>query len=640
MTHRKTIQISLLSKSQNLSDLVQSEIHDLFGTQIELNIISERPVVEDNELLQPIFLADGQLGKKALLDFFAKSPDPSFKVLLAQESDFSLIKDMMNTDLDIRLIAVPWEQADFYRTVKDLLSDYFLHHAFDQVEYYENLVSHRRYRQALYDKETERASLAKNFEELKGSLIAPQKHSNQELTASLRESMNRLKLEPTLSTLIVQHPAGTQICQEGKPLDILCVILSGTVSHRKRDHDLSETEVMREGPGSILGSMAHFLGNKAYTSIFAEEDLELLQLNSETLELILNHSQEFTVQFINILLRQISGRVRLHVETNLQLQKALADLKAIQIKLVDTEKMATLGQLVAGIAHELNNPVAAIMSSIPQLGECLESIVNSNGHEGDFRWRAFEQGYQLASLSSRDLRQRRRDLEKMGLPESAATEFAEMSFHDRDILKAILKEFETYQKATGILQSYFQTGRFLKTIASSSQRLDNLVRSLRNYAKPGKREREPVDIHQGIEETLLMLQHRIKLVSVVKDYGTLSPVMGYPSKLNQVWTNIINNALDAMESQDTQNIRISTVAKENYVEVAFHDNGIGMSDVQLEKAFDLYFSTKKQGQVGMGLGLPICKSIVMEHGGDIRIASKVHQGTTVTVRIPTIGGRL
>lgn len=282
------------------------------------------------------------------------------------------------------------------------------------------------------------------------------------------------------------------------------------------------------------------------------------------------------------------------------LNQALDDLRTTQVQLIHGEKMSALGQLVAGIAHEINNPVNFIYGNLQPA-----------------------EGYVSDLLALIDL---------------FCAEFPELTPALRDRLEEIDFDF-VREDLPSLIQS----------MHLGTRRIRNLVLSLRNFSRLDEAEVKAVDLHEGIESTLVILQNRMKLkpnatpVTLTKDYGPLPPIQCYPSQLNQVFMNLIGNALDALETglQTGQlaadwepAVRIRTQVLGDRVEIAIADNGPGIPAAIQTKIFNAFFTTKPVNK-GTGLGLSISHQIITDlHGGRIVCHSQPGQGTEFIIDLP------
>jgi PAS domain S-box-containing protein len=251
------------------------------------------------------------------------------------------------------------------------------------------------------------------------------------------------------------------------------------------------------------------------------------------------------------------------------------ELRQAQAHLVQSEKMASLGGLVAGIAHEINTPVGAMTSMHDTL---MRAIAKLKEHLKETSPEAFEGDEKLKSLF------------------------------------AMIDESN-------------------QVIRSGSSRVAEIVRRLRSFARLDEAELKKVDVHEGLEDTLTLVHHEIKHnIQIVRSYGKLPLMAVFPSRLNQVFLNLINNARQAIRDKGT--ITIRTWVEDKTANIEFSDDGVGIPEENLRRVFDPGFTTKGVG-IGTGLGLSICYQIVKDHRGRIDVESEVGKGATFTVRIPT-----
>jgi len=331
---------------------------------------------------------------------------------------------------------------------------------------------------------------------------------------------------------------------------------------------------------------------------YVESTYSNLLMDAPVSRIVVNTREVTERKLAEAALRQSEAQLREKAD---QLEQALLELQETQIQLIQTEKMSSLGQLVAGIAHEINNPVSFIYGNIPHATQYTQDLLH------------------LVELYRRHY--------PNPVPEiQAEAEAIDLDFLSEDLPK---------------LMDSMQIG---------AERIRQIVLSLRNFSRRDQAASERVDLHQGIDNTLLLLQHRLKAkaghpeIQVIKEYGDLPLVECYAGQVNQVFMNILSNAIDALEEarSTTQELRsrssmlrIRTELQDgNTVVIRMADNGPGIPPHVQQQIFDPFFTTKSVGQ-GTGLGLSISYQIVVEkHGGQLKCFSTPGEGTEFWIELP------
>jgi signal transduction histidine kinase len=281
---------------------------------------------------------------------------------------------------------------------------------------------------------------------------------------------------------------------------------------------------------------------------------------------------------------------KINVELNKQkeeLQKTLENLRQAQGQLVQSEKMASLGQLVAGIAHEINNPVNFISAGVDSLSTNLEDIKQ-----------VLDIYHRITSTN----------------------------------VEEKLKEIEVLKEKVEYKEAIREINDLIESIKNGTNRTIEIVRGLRTFSRLDEDILKIADIHEGLDSTLILLHNKYKnRIEVVKNYGNLPLIECYPGQLNQVFMNIISNAVDAINEKGT--IAISTSTSNKFIQVSIKDTGQGIPENIRQKIFDPFFTTKGVGK-GTGLGLSICQSIIEKHKGNIKVKSEEGKGTEFIISLP------
>jgi signal transduction histidine kinase len=338
------------------------------------------------------------------------------------------------------------------------------------------------------------------------------------------------------------------------------------------------------------------LGPKRSGQPLGSDELKLLRTLASQAAIALQNARSYReLEELTISLdEKVRDRTRELVESHRRLEGAYEDLKAAQAQVVQSEKMASLGQLVAGVAHELNNPASFVSGGIENLAEYLPRLIEA--------LREYE------SLAAR-------------VADAGQAEVARI--RERTRLDYLLRE----------------TPELLRICAEGSERIRQIVNDLRIFARPDSGDRVATDLAASIDSTVSLLQHRLKAAAIAVDrrYETVPPLECNAAQLNQVWMNLLSNAIDAVEGRDEPRIAVAIRRSDGgegpSIEVRVSDNGCGIPPEARTHIFNPFFTTKPLGK-GTGLGLSIAYAAVKAHRGAITVESTVEQGTTVAVRIP------
>jgi signal transduction histidine kinase len=393
---------------------------------------------------------------------------------------------------------------------------------------------------------------------------------------------------------------------------------------------------------------------------FGEADLRLLVTLADQTATAIENARLYTEvrAFSEVLERRVRERTAELEGAKAEIERALRDLTTTQSLLINAEKMASLGMLVAGIAHEVNSPAAAVQGlvdalqdTVKRLGHCASDLFVAGLPPGSLR-KYFELVDGLlpemttAALSSTlEARQRTKRLKVLlaGHPDAdvAAAMLAELG----DLGERIAPELppiagtNSLAPLAGYLREIGFLARAAGTIRTAIGSIRRIVGALKRYSRLDEAPLERVDLHAGIEDTLVILSHQLKYgetgVNVKRSYGKLPPITAYVGELNQVWTNLIHNAVQAMGNRGELLIETKADEASTNVEVAIQDTGPGIPADVLPRIFEPFFTTKPKGE-GTGLGLSICARIIEKHGGTMRVDSEPGR-TRFTIKLPVEG---
>ena len=424
-------------------------------------------------------------------------------------------------------------------------------------------------------------------------------------------------------------PAGEMVAREGDPATFFHVILEGEIRVSKT-YGNQKVVMAVHTPGKFFGEVPLLLDMPYFIDGQARTPCRLLRYSKE--------------QFWSLMRMCPSASKEI-------LRTMAARLRGLEGYSQRREKLVSLGTMAAGLAHELNNPAAAarraaadlltVASGLPFLSCRLNKQQLSTAESDTVARIQRELASRPRPMALDPLTRSDREedllawLEQHAVPDAWKLASILVSAGlDRDWLEDIGKHFpqEAIGDVLGWMTGTLSLQDLTHQIERSTGRIAELVNAVKSYSYEGRAPLQDVEIHEGLESTLTMLSHKLKGVTLIRDYDrSLPPIPAYGNELNQVWTNLIDNAIDAVNGQGE--IRIRTCREDDQLLVEIHDNGPGIPEDVREHLFEPFFTTKGVGK-GTGLGLIISYRIVADrHHGELEFESKPGH-TTFLARLP------
>ncbi|WP_339880647.1 ATP-binding protein [uncultured Algoriphagus sp.] len=424
---------------------------------------------------------------------------------------------------------------------------------------------------------------------------------------------------------------GKTLFAPGDPINRLHIILKGGFTLRlKRNNQF--VSVGKFEQNTITGMLPYSRAHSALAYAEALSDCQVLSLDEKYFKEMIRDQHELTTVFVHAM----STRIRQFTQREQQ-----------------DDKMMALGKLSAGLAHELNNPSSAVVRSSQELAKLLkvnpekfkniikikmsDEVINKMS---DVLFSKINSGIKELSLmeksSMEDELMDWLDDHSIEDSDEIAANFVDygLTEEDLDSMAAEIPE-ENLNSILSWLNQVLTTEKLVHEIQDASQRINDLVSSVKSYTHMDQApEKTSTDIHVGLNNTLTMLNHKLKNVKVIKNYEEDLPLACVlASPLNQVWTNLIDNAIDAMEDQEVKELTITTKREGKFINVKLTDTGMGIPQDIQDKIFDPFFTTKPVGK-GTGLGLEFVQQIIkVQHHGSVYLESEPGN-TTFTICIP------
>jgi signal transduction histidine kinase/FixJ family two-component response regulator len=616
--------IICIDDDQTVLDSLMREISvnlgDMFEIEMAMGGIEALELVDDlltEECKIAVVIADyimpDMKGDEVLKRIHERSPN-TLKIMLTGQATIEGVSNAVNSAQLYRYIAKPWVSAQLNLTLQEALKIYWLE---NQLAEQNTQLRANEHRLAQF---LEAIPIGVSVYDTTGKTTYANRKAKELLGIEVLPEVTIEELSPAYQV----YRAGTGQLYPNDELPVVRSLAGETVHAEDLElHQPDRIIPLEVSTTPILNEM----GNINYAICTFQDISDRQRAESDRLRLAQEKEAKNVALQMN---REIEAK-------NQELASALAELQATQQQLIESEKMAALGQLVAGVAHEINTPIGAIRSSAGSISGFLTSTLEElpklfqtlNEEQGqDFLALLGRSLHQELTLSTKEERKLKKAL-RIQLEELEFSQANAENVADTLVIMGIYNEINAFlplftrQNGFNVLQLAYklsQIKRGMTTIQTATERASKVVFALKTYAhyeQSGKMTQ--ANLTEGIETVLTLYQNQFKQgVNVVRNYGKLPLLLCYPDELNQVWTNLIHNALQAMDNRGT--LMIDAIVIDEQVQISFTDSGKGISEEIKSKIFAPFFTTKAPGE-GSGLGLDIINKIIKKHQGKIEFES-------------------
>ncbi|MCK5819120.1 MAG: cyclic nucleotide-binding domain-containing protein [Psychromonas sp.] len=565
-----------------------------------------------------------QLSDGSALALF-KDPQQLFrKIVYANNPSIECLIHYINEGQIHHFVSLPYKKKELITVVKKQINKFTIKYS-----------QHNQDSEKINNISSKHKNKNQKHKNLQNNILYCSLYSDAELSTLVINSIYELLEKSDEHQIKRTYRKDHLLTREGHKNDFLWFIVKGDLLLRKINSLGEIQDIIQMHAGSIVGSMSFMTGEPAFSSCITLNKTEVLKVNKTVFSQILQSNTQLLGPFTNLLLRNFNRRLQQSISTELALQETLLALKKAHSQLIESEKMVVLGNLVAGVAHELNNPISAILRN----SESLSALITKRMYKGsnytllNVIQKVLSKSLTTAPLPTSTIRERIKVFQKQIGDKKTAKKLVTMNIEISDIPS---NDEYNFEESIHLLYQYHQIGSLLHSNIVCAKRITDLVKSLKHYAGHDNQQVVKADINKDLEETLFIFENKLKQRQVLKEYQKIPKIDCHPKELQQVWTNIIANAIDATKSQSLIRIATKILSENNkaFVQVIIEDNGSGIPKNIIQRVFELNYTTKREGNFGLGIGLSICEQIIKRHNGIINIESEVGVFTRFTITLP------
>lgn len=620
-----------------VAEQLAQDVHAVLGDRVETKVVDDvdeavstgRQITSAGGVVPLVFLDADAGDERGAAGAVALHHDPTLGstrvVLMTRTVSLRGVDDALTIGAVHGMITRPWTIQGLRPLLAAHLATHLVEHDPDRLDVFVDLIDHDARQEA-----RRRADRQRSRHGAEPDQVHP----------LLDHTVRPAELEARLVELIDQalgHPPrirvapGTVLIDEGDDVGGIYVLLDGVV-RLSSSTPTGERILHERSTGPIIGVLSLASHQHAMLRCQAVTDVRAIPITLDQLSRALAAEPELSGVLLRVLLTSLARRLRRSDELQVELDQSLAALSEARAQLVATARFTAVGEMAAGMAHELNNPAAALRRGIEHLVDDVLTLVDDGSVS-----EVVQHQMSAPAISTAEHRARRRELTAVLGDRELADRVLAIGLTDPDEARELVRRSSgTGPASLERLEASARLGQTLRSVTGAAEGIVELVASLRAYLRGDDAEGPlvpDVDVAGGVDDALRLVSHRLDEVTVERRYSPAPTITARPGALQQVWTNLITNAVDAMEDHGTLEVMVGP-GRHGGVRVEVIDHGPGIAPGLLPRIFEPRFTTKG-GTVrfGMGLGLSISRRIVDQHGGSIDVDSRPGH-TSFVVELP------